>query len=57
MQQSFFQGLPHVEVSLSYQKHVFQSKYVREYRKIRKKFSLPHLLPKVIDIVSFILLS
>ena len=57
MQQSFFQGLPHVEVSFSNQKHVFQSKYVREYRKIRKKFSLPHLLPKVIDIVSFILLS
>lgn len=41
MLQPFFQGLPHVEVSFSYQKHIFQSKYVREYRKIRKKFSSP----------------
>ena len=40
MLQSFFQGLPHVEVSLSYQKHVFQLKDVREYRKIRKKIQL-----------------
>ena len=40
MQQSFIQGLPHVEVSLSNQKHVFQSKYIRDAEE-QKKFSSP----------------
>ena len=58
MQWSFPKGPLHVEVLLSYQKHVFQLKDVREYRKIRKKIQLArHLLPKVIGTASFILLS
>ena len=40
MQQSFFQGLPHVEVSFSNQKHVFQSKYIRDAGRT-EKFSSP----------------
>lgn len=36
MLQSFFQGLPHVEVSFSNQKHVFQSKYVRDAGRTEK---------------------
>ena len=57
MQQSFIQGLLHVEVSLSNQKRVFQSKYVRDAGSTEKAQLARHLLPKVIGTASFILLS
>ena len=56
MKQSFIQGLPHVEVSLSNQKHVFQSKYIRDAGRTEKVQLARHLLPKVIGTASFILL-
>lgn len=57
MQQSFIQGPMHVEVSLSNQKHVFQSKYVRDAGRTEKVQLARQLLPKVIGTASFILLS
>ncbi len=46
----------HVEVSLSNQKRVFQSKYVRDAGRTEKVQLARHLLPKVIGTASFILL-
>lgn len=57
MQWSFPKGPLHVEVSFSNQKHVFQSKYVRDAGRTEKVQLARHLLPKVIGTASFILLS
>lgn len=56
MHWSFPKGPLHVEVSLSNQKHVFQSKYVRDAGRTEKVQLALHLLPKVIGTASFILL-